>query len=350
MKIHRLVPPWIPQGLIPLLVLAAPAVAQESEPAPAPPSHAFLWKVEKEGQVPSYLFGTMHTPDPRVNSLHPEVKRVLKAADAFYSELPLDDTSELEGKMMEVGMLPAEESLDALIGEEATKHLGEVLGRYGMPAGVFNRMRPFMAEVAIGQLEMMPLMAQGKKALDVRLYLVSKNQGKEVGGVETIDEQIQVLAHTRTQEEAIDSLRRTLKGEVERDPAEPSSLARLTEAYLSGSEARIWATVSEEFDFENEADLRFYEALLPKRNVNMAVRSARLMEGNPEKTYVFAYGTLHFIGRDSVPDLLREQGYTVTRLLAPPDNEVLLEEEVEEAAEEALDALGGQLQGLGGSR
>ena len=100
----------------------------------------------------------------------------------------------------------------------------------------------------------------------------------------------------------------------------------------------------------NEADLRFYEALLPKRNVNMAVRSARLMEDYPEKSYVFAYGTLHFIGRDSVPDLLREQGYTVTRLLAPPDNEVLQEEEVEEAAEEALDALGGQLQGLGGSR
>jgi len=348
--LHRLFRGLLPA--LPFLTLLPTLPAQDQAPAPKPqpPVYSFLWKVEKEGLATSYLFGTMHTPDPRVNSLHPKVKEVLSAADAFYAELAMDDMGELEAGVTEVGILPAGETLEDLIGFEAYEDLGKVLERYSLPPGMLQRLRPFMAEATLGQLELMQEMRAGKKALDERLYLVSKGKGKEVGGVETIAEQINMLAYSRTEEEQIDGLQRALKKELARKEGEPSGLSKLTAAYLTGSEARIWATVSEDFDTSNEGDLKFYRALIPDRNKVMATRSGKLMLEHPQKSYVFAFGTLHFLNDVGVPALLREQGFSVTRLLAPADNLELPEEEIEEATDEAVGALEGQLQGLGGGR
>lgn len=316
-------------GLIPGLALIPSIHAQEPE-KPAPPEHSFLWKIEKADQATSYLFGTMHTPDPRVNSLHPTVVEVLNAADAFYTELPMDDMGDMQEAVMKVGILPPEQNLEELIGEEAWADLTACVAKYNYPVGMFQRMRPFLAEITLGQLELLPELTSGKKALDERLYLVSQKKGKEVGGVELLQEQIDALAHSRTEEETIDALKRTMKRELEREEGDPSSLARLTEAYLTGSEARVMALLEEDFDQTNEGDMKFYRALIPVRNVRMADRTAKMMAEHAEKKYVFAFGTLHFMGEDGVPELLRAKGYTVTRMLAPADDLSLPGEEAKE--------------------
>lgn len=324
-------------GLVPGLALLPQLPAQEQE-KPAPPEHSFLWKIEKEDQATSYLFGTMHTPNAEVNSLHPTVVQVLNKADAFYTELPMDDMSGMQEAVMEVGMLPPEQNLEALIGEEAFADLTTCVAKYGMPVGMFQRMRPFLAEITLGQLEVLPELTSGKKALDERLYLVSQKKGKEVGGVELLQEQIDALAHSRTEAETIDALKRTLKRELERVEGEPTSLERLTKAYLTGSEARVLALLEEDFDLSNEGDLKFYRALIPVRNGRMAERTAKMMAEHPEKQYVFAFGTLHFMGKEGVPELLRAKGYTVTRMLAPADNLVLPEEPAVKQREPLLPA------------
>src|ERR1051325_3410775 len=48
----------------------------------------FLWRIE--GPVPSYLYGTVHVPDPRVLELPEVVRRALNASDVFNAEIPLD--------------------------------------------------------------------------------------------------------------------------------------------------------------------------------------------------------------------------------------------------------------------
>ena len=56
-----------------------------------------------------------------------------------------------------------------------------------------NGMHPKMAEMTLGLLDVMPLPMSGKPVLDEWLLQRAKRAGKEVGGVETVEEQLAAL-------------------------------------------------------------------------------------------------------------------------------------------------------------
>jgi len=58
----------------------------------------------------------------------------------------------------------------------------------------------------------------------------------------------------------------------------------------------------------------FYEALITDRNKKWTQQFTRFMEGNG--TGFAAVGTSHLLGEDSVIEMLREQGYDVSRYYA----------------------------------
>jgi uncharacterized protein YbaP (TraB family) len=309
--------PFLPFVLLPF---AAPVFAQE-EAKPAPPEHAFLWKVERESLATSWLFGTVHVPDERVNTLHPAVKAALEGADAYYGEIALDDMDDLEQQLLAVGTYADDRTLKDVLPEELWQRLDERLGKHGMTAQMLNRFKPFMVSMTLAQLDMLPLLTAGKKALDERLYRVSKTKGKEVGGVEKIEEQIQALAHTLTEEETVAQLEETLDDMLVADARGVTDLERILRAWLSGSERYILAIGMESLDLDDPVDRKFHEALLIQRNVKMAERAAKKMQESPAKSFVFAFGAFHYVGEGSVVELLRKDGYTVTRMAAPSAEE-----------------------------
>lgn len=304
-----------------LLPLAAPAAAAQDAAKPAPPRHAFLWKVEREGLAASWLFGTVHIPDDRVHSLHPQVKAALEGADAYYGEIAMDRMKDLEEKITMVARFDDGRKLREVLPEDLWTRLDARLRKHGLNAAMLNPLRPFMVNLTLAQLEMLPLFAQGKKALDERLYTVSKNKGKEVGGVEEMDEQIAVLTKTLTEEEDITAMRDALDEMDEADARGISALERLVRAWLSGSERYLLALAMESWDLDQPVDRKSYEALLIRRNALMAERVAARLKAAPDKSFVFAFGTFHFIGERSVVELLRKDGFSVTRLAAPSAEE-----------------------------
>jgi hypothetical protein len=52
-----------------------------------PNAQALLWRIEREGRPPSYLFGTIHSTDPRVTSLSPAVTTAFESADTVALEI-----------------------------------------------------------------------------------------------------------------------------------------------------------------------------------------------------------------------------------------------------------------------
>lgn len=307
--------------ILPLLpFLAAPAAAQQEAPPPQkpePPQHTFLWKVEREGLAANYLFGTIHVPDDRIHALHAEVKAAMDQADALFGELDLTDTKEMEEKITVAGMLPEGQSLKALLPADLYQDLDDLLAPYGLRAALLDRFQPFMVSLTLAQLEVLKDIAAGKKALDVRLFAVANHKGMEVGGVETVDEQVNALAHTLTQEESIVTLRKAVDQLKEAKERGVGELERIMKGWLSGSERYLMALANESWDPENELDNRMREALLYERNRHMAARAAKRMREHPAKRHVFAFGAFHFLGEKSVVELLRQDGFTVTRLLAP---------------------------------
>lgn len=291
----------------------APAVKRHESP-----QHAFIWKVEKEGLATSYLFGTMHGPDPRFTKFNDTVKMAFKQADAVYTELDMTvmTSPKAQELIMEIGMLKNGQKLSAMLSEESLSKLEKVLGQYGMPVAVVDNMRPFLASMTIEQFALATHMGQGE-ALDQKIWNAAVKAKKEVGGVETLEEQFSAIS-VLTDEEATQALVKQLDLAIEDMESGRVRLMEMAEHYLSGNTKTFLEFINETSDPEDPIEAKFMEALLDKRNVVMADRSADLMTKHPKKSYVFVFGTLHFIGRNTVGELLEKKGFKVTRLTAPP--------------------------------
>ncbi len=332
--------------LLPFLLpgLAARAPAQDAAPAkkPEPPQYTFLWKVEREGLATNYLFGTIHVPDDRVNTLHPDVRAALNQADAFYAELELGDTTEMQQELLAAAKLPEGQTLKDLLPADLYQEAKRAVGG-DLAMRAVNGYKPFMIELQIMQQELVPDILMGKEPLDIRLYKVAQSKGMEVGGVEQVGEQVQALANTLSLSEQVENLRESVKKYFAAKERGTSDLQRILQAWLSGSSAWLLAIGNQDWDPAIERDRKLREALLLRRNRNMAERIAKLMRDHPAKKYVFAFGTFHFIGEGSVVELLRKDGFTVTRLLAPPpelEARLIEQDESLHPAEEAVGAGG----------
>ena len=73
----------------------------EAEAAANLNSEARLWKIEKDGLKPSYLFGTMHMTDPRVIDLTPEARTAFDGAGTVV----IESTDILDEKKAAMAML-----------------------------------------------------------------------------------------------------------------------------------------------------------------------------------------------------------------------------------------------------
>ncbi len=276
---------------------------------------AFLWKVASSGAKDAYLFGTMHAGDPRFLEFNPEVQRALDAVDAVYTELEMDKKDDLASSLAGSVQLPAGKTLSDFVEKEVLDGLDILLGDFGMSTAMLQSMRPVMVSMI---LQLMPLQERygDAEALDVVLYAQAKEAGKEVGGIEVIEEQL-VVFNALTDEESGQALKKVVDMLLQDKEEGRDRIGEMVEHYLSGSEERLLGTLLEKYDPEDPLDAKAMEAILYVRNAHMADRIAQKIRANPEKSYFFAFGALHFLGERSVVTKLQDAGLKVTRLSLP---------------------------------
>ena len=298
--------------LSPLFVLPWGASAQE---AVEPIKYPLLWRIETE--PPSYLFGTIHIPNPRVTTLPDVVQKALDGADAVYTELKLDAHTSM--KMQLATMLEGDQTLSDLLPKELYERVDRYTTSKGIPLQALQKMKIWSVEAQLGLLEELRNMA-GAAPLDMMLYQSAKAAGKEVGGIEKLDEQLAVF-EAFTVEEQIESLGETLDELEEAESEGRSLLGELIDLYVSGDDEKLLAYMFEELDESDEKSKAFLDRLLFDRNVHMAERCAKKIRENPGKRYFFAFGAAHFPGERGVVDLLEKDGFRVTRVVPLPETE-----------------------------
>ncbi|MBL8750356.1 MAG: TraB/GumN family protein [Planctomycetes bacterium] len=302
-----------------LLVSCAAAAAPGQEPSPTALANPrpFLWRVE--GDVPSFLFGTIHLPDERATDVHPEVETVLGAADAVFTELAMDQI--VSPKLMAAMQIPDGKTLGDIAPPALVERVRKKLGLPDATRASSLKLRPFALSLQV--------VLQGRAgkgvALDMQIYKDAKSAGKQVGGIETIEEQLA----------AFDSL--DIAGEVGLltvsldvlDDFERRGLDLCTEmldAYCAGDTKRLLSF----FDLmggEGSPWEALSRSLLTDRNLRMAERIDRMLHEAPKRRFVFAVGAGHLVGATSVVDILRARGHVVTRV---PESLANIDEEVEQ--------------------
>ena len=278
-----------------------------------PNGHGRLWRIQKSGAEPSYLFGTMHVTDPRVTNLPAPAQKAFDAAATVVIETvdildPKKAQLALLGKP-ELTMFTDGSTLQSLLGKDDLELVEGELDRRGIPLALVSRMKPWMIAgmVALPDCETVNKKA-GVAFLDQKIAETATAEGKTLKGLESIGEQLEAM-NSLPIEFHIKGLVETIKlGDLM-----PDIMATMTDLYLQGDIAMflpvMTAASPEDLDDEAEAYAQFEDRIIRMRNHVMAERAAPILEtGNA----FIAVGALHLPGEEGLIALLREDGYEVS--------------------------------------
>jgi uncharacterized protein len=267
--------------------------------------HGLLWKIQKGAQEPSYLYGTVHSDDPRVLDLPGAVRSRLATARVFVPEVVLDGEALL--KSVQAMTYSGSERLSSQISPTLYRRAVKAMADYGYSSDAVDGMRPW----AVANVLSLPKPRSGE-FLDLLLTRLAERQGKPVQGLETIDEQLAVLSGFPLAEQ-ITLLKDALDG-LEETPRLQEAMLRayldadLDELARQGEKALAQGS-------SKELSRRFWTALIDERNQRMAKRLEPLLaRGNA----FVAVGALHLPGDEGLLKRLTAQGY---RLSAVPISE-----------------------------
>jgi uncharacterized protein YbaP (TraB family) len=304
--------------LIVCLVSASP-VAQTSPPQVRPTDKPLLWRID--GAVPSYLYGTVHVPDARVLELPEVVRRALDASDVFNAEIPLDAETQLS--MMSKVRLPPGQDLRSVVGEDVFGRLIRVIGKVltnRVPPGAADLlammlapMKPWAVMSQVELLEFLPDINAGRQPMDAMLYGLADKAGKELGALETLDEQVAVFEGFTKEEQtkmlvaALDELEKPRPGGV-------SPTEELINLYLAGDLNRLAAELEKQYPQDQALNRKLMTRLVDERNTKMSARIADLCAKKPPRSYFFAVGALHYAGDTGIISQLTRKGFKITRL------------------------------------
>uniref|UniRef100_A0A914X7K1 Metalloprotease TIKI homolog n=1 Tax=Plectus sambesii TaxID=2011161 RepID=A0A914X7K1_9BILA len=320
----------------------------------------FLWSIEGQGlDVPSYFFGTIHVPYLQVwDYVSHTVKSVFRKAESVVFELDLYNPSTIESlnickklpldeqlsdylpkelyQRLEQHMLFIKETLPNWIDADGSGNAKEHANYlYKAIVGNWERRRPVWILLMLSSLTEAEVRRSGMPVLDVFLAQEAQARDQRLGSIESAAEQCDPLNSLDT-DQVVFALNYTLAyherlrasdGRASAPHAATASTDDLIEHYNCGSlqesvfkrDSRQLANYVEETgEMSREQELRadqidayFRRELIHKRNIRMADRIGTLLRSHSTTSFFFALGAGHFLGDDSVIELLRRVGYSI---------------------------------------
>ncbi len=278
-----------------------------------PNRKGLLWKIDKDGVEPSYLFGTIHLSDPRVLTLRKAADEAYRSASTVVIETTdiLDPKAFLRLKLEQPDLLLFTDgsTLKSHIPPERREEIEQKLAERGIVLDAVAKMKPWVLTslLALPKCER-ERKNDGEKSLDERLALDAQAEGRNVLGLERAAEQL--VAMNRM---PLDFHLRNLVATVDYGDKVEDAMETTTALYLKGEIGMIMPSLRKIVpDSLSEADYElFLKYLISDRNQVMTDRAVPIIDkGNA----FIAVGALHLPGKDGIIELLRAKGYRVSSL------------------------------------
>lgn len=267
-----------------------------------------LYKVEKKGSDKvSYLLGTHHfAPLAVVDSIE-QLPAIINGVDRMYGEIDMSamqDPSTIMAMQQKV-MAPADSTLDKVLTPAQLESLSAVWNEYAqgaIPLEAMYMMKPSLISTQLASMMAMKVFPQlnPMEGIDMTMQTRSREAGKPVGGLETMDFQLDML-YSRPISEQAEGLMKT----VEDVKGEEARAIELSKAYLNHNIDEILKLMLVAEDEDQEA----VERMIYSRNDNWVKQLSKEM--NDESLFVVV-GAGHLPGDRGVIKGLRDSGYTVT--------------------------------------
>ncbi|XP_040479189.1 metalloprotease TIKI1 isoform X1 [Ursus maritimus] len=315
--------------------------------------NSFLWTIKRD--PPSYFFGTIHVPYTRVWDFVPDnSKEAFQQSGVVYFELDLTNPYTISA-LARCQMLPPGENLQDVLPRDIycrlKRHLEYV--KLMMPSwmtadqrgkglyadylfnaivGNWERKRPIWIMLMVNSLTEVVVKSRGVPVLDLYLAQEAERLRKQTGAMEKVEEQchplnglnfsqvIFALNQTLLQQESLRAGRLQIPYTTE-DLIKHYNCGDLSSVIFSHDSSQVPNFINatlppQERVTAQEIDSYFRQELLYKRNERMGKRVKALLEEFPDKGFFFAFGAGHFMGNNTVLDVLRREGYEVEHVPA----------------------------------
>jgi uncharacterized protein YbaP (TraB family) len=266
-----------------------------------------IWHVAS-GKTDITLFGSVHLLSADTTWLTPALAHDLADADALWFEIPIDAAGQAEAAQLAVqrGLLPADQTLSATVGPTVWAKVERTAEDVHLPLQNVQRLKPWLAELTLSVLDFQGQGARADLGVEQQLAKAAPPTARREA-FETVAEQIGFFADAPMADQ-IESLNETLD-EIHDDPDE---FKRLAADWARGDVHAI--EVEALGPMKREAP-DVYQRLLVDRNKRFAQRIEALLrdgaDGQAQAHILIVVGVGHLVGADSVPALLRKDGFRV---------------------------------------
>lgn len=237
------------------------------------------------------------------------MQQALDGCDVVVGEIEKESMMSQESQvlMAQAMMAPADSTLEQLFSPEDYAIVEEVFNKYfgsmGVKLSQMNMLKPGAISVQMQAMQAMkhfPNLNENE-LIDMAVQTRANEMGRPSIGLETIQEQIDLLFNTPLTEQA-----EGLLDACKKDDLFTIQSSALVEAYMALDLTRI-----EEIFTDPELggdDAEALDALIYDRNRSWAEKLARMM---PERACLVCVGAGHLPGDQGLLQLLRDRGYTV---------------------------------------
>ena len=280
------------------LLLAAPARADEE----VVQAHPAAWHIHT-GHSEITLFGSLHMLPANMAWLTPELLGAINHTDVFVFEVPTDDISRttLNSMLDSRGRLPAGQSLRAMLPPASQADFDVAISTEHLSASVTDREKPWLASLQLSLADTMNRNYYPDAGVDYVVMSWASAHHRDVRYLETVNEQLAMLVPDQSEDAQLDEFESALKQvkQEERD------IDPLVQAWSAGDVAKMDGIIDREFAGNPESKAR----LLTDRNREWTAKIEKM--AGEWRNFFVVVGAAHLSGPDSVPALLRKDGFTV---------------------------------------
>jgi uncharacterized protein YbaP (TraB family) len=254
-----------------------------------------------------YLAGSVHAL-PKDNASFPEqLERAYQASAVIVLEVDLEDMNPLDAVefITTNGTLPAEQSLEDVVGTEKYQRVSKLAASLDIPEIVIAKLEPWAAALVLTQFALTKTGFDANLGIDMQITERAKADGKPVEGLETVIDQLNVFDARSFEEQT-----RFLLDSTDDAPNLNDDLQKLIAAWRAGD----LRALEKEFIKERAKSPQLYDALLGVRNRQWLPKIEALLK--EERDYLVVVGALHFVGRDGLLALLKQGGHTAVSVPA----------------------------------
>ncbi|WLD24744.1 TraB/GumN family protein [Flavobacterium dauae] len=255
--------------------------------------NSLLWEVSGKGlEKPSYVFGTIHMICQDDYLMTETIQNTLKNVDSYYAEINFGDQQNMAvmQKLM-MSEIPLSKRLEPAKYNELKALLKEVVN---LDIAQFEN---FTDAAIVSMITFKSFPCTDFKMYEMELLQTAMLQQKKLGGLETAEQQMEILSKSLGQDAVIEMLNDLKKDGFENTKA-------MVNLYTSQNVQGLYDYMKKSSYMTDEV----YNEMLTKRNHNWVNVMPELMKN---QSVFFAVGAAHLSGNNGVLKLLKDAGYTI---------------------------------------